>query len=516
MKLAGRSRTWLGESASILNEPMTDTIPTPARSDVTADSRSGADRCPTGDDSNARPSFHLPVTYRGIPLFAAGTDIVIVVVSALIAGSLFHFTDSQPEGEVSRNMAGAVFVAVLFVAAMWARKLYQPPRLVMLGDQIRGLLGTWCGAFLLLASGVFTWGVGKELSRETILSFWAIGGVALLAHRQLWRMYLPKALANGAIKGRKAVVVVWDEPQSGRSSSLLTRHGYLVVQVFQLGPSAEDSAATLDEIISFVRGQDIDDIFLAPRAGSVVDLVAAANALRVLPISVTMIPDPVLADLVSNPRYEIGTSMALEIQRQPLGLGERAAKRAFDLVIASTALILLLPLLGVIAVAIKLDSKGPVFFRQTRSGFNGRPFKIFKFRSMTVEEDGDMVGQATKNDKRVTRLGGFLRKSSLDELPQLFNVLRGEMSVVGPRPHAMAHDKEFALAAEKYAFRHHVKAGMTGWAQVHGARGETDTVEKIQRRVDLDLWYVKHWSLALDFSILFRTVIVVLHGKNAY
>jgi lipopolysaccharide/colanic/teichoic acid biosynthesis glycosyltransferase len=135
---------------------------------------------------------------------------------------------------------------------------------------------------------------------------------------------------------------------------------------------------------------------------------------------------------------------------------------------------------------------------------------------MTVAEDGDKVGQATKNDKRVTRIGGFLRKSSLDELPQLFNVLRGEMSIVGPRPHAMAHDREFAEFADKYAFRHHVKAGMTGWAQVHGARGETDTVEKIQRRVDLDLWYVKHWSLMLDFSILFRTVIVVLHGKNAY
>jgi Undecaprenyl-phosphate glucose phosphotransferase len=456
------------------------------------------------------------VTYRGIPLFAAGTDIVIVVLSALVAGSLFHFTESQPEGEVSRNMAAAVFVAVLFVAAMWARKLYQPPRLVVLGDQIRGLLGTWCGAFLLLASGVFTWGVGKELSRETILSFWAIGGAALLTHRQLWRMYLPKALANGAIKGRKAVVIVWDEPQSGRSSNLLTRHGYIVVKSFQLGPSAEDSAATLEEVITFVRGQDIDDIFLAPRAGSVVDLVAAANALRVLPISVTMIPDPVLADLVSNPRYELGASMALEIQRQPLGLGERAAKRAFDIFIAFTALVLLLPLFGIIALAIKFDSKGPVFFRQTRSGFNGRPFKIFKFRTMTVAEDGDNVGQATKNDKRVTRLGAFLRKSSLDELPQLFNVLRGEMSVVGPRPHAMAHDKEFAASADNYAFRHHVKAGMTGWAQVHGARGETDTVEKIQRRVDLDLWYVKHWSLALDFSILFRTVIVVLHGKNAY
>jgi lipopolysaccharide/colanic/teichoic acid biosynthesis glycosyltransferase len=135
---------------------------------------------------------------------------------------------------------------------------------------------------------------------------------------------------------------------------------------------------------------------------------------------------------------------------------------------------------------------------------------------MTVAEDGDQVGQATKGDKRVTRVGAVLRKTSIDELPQLLNVLRGEMSIVGPRPHAMAHDKIFAESVSHYAFRHHVKAGMTGWAQVNGARGETDTVEKIQRRVELDLWYVKHWSLALDFSIIVRTVLVVLLDKNAY
>jgi Undecaprenyl-phosphate glucose phosphotransferase len=494
---------------------MPDTLHTHARPELTTDLRSVDGSSAVGDVAS-QTAFHLPVTYRGIPLFAAGADIVIVMASAVAAGSLFESPSFELDGEVSRNMAAATFVAVLFVAAMWARKLYQPSRLVVLGDQIRALVGTWCGAFLLLGSGVFSWGVGENVPRETILSFWAIGGAALLAHRQLWRIYLPRALANGAIKGRKSVVVFWDEPQSERFSNLLVRHGYRVVKMFQLGPSAEDSAATLNDVIGFVRGQDIDDIFLAPRAGSVFDLVAAANALRVLPISVTMIPDPLLADLVSNPRYELGSSMALEVQRQPLGIGERVAKRIFDIIVAATALFLLLPLFGLIALAIKMDSEGPVFFRQTRSGFNGRPFMIFKFRSMTVAEDGDKVGQATKNDKRVTRVGGFLRKTSLDELPQLLNVLRGEMSVVGPRPHAISHDKQFAECADNYAFRHHVKAGMTGWAQVHGARGETDTVEKIQRRVDLDLWYVKHWSLALDFSILFRTVLVVLNGKNAY
>ena len=488
----------------------------PPRSEPTNYCFPSGDSLASGTERRARTAFHLPVTYRGIPVFAACTDILVVVASAIVAGSAYHFTVTPMDGEFSRTMAAAVFVAVLFVAAMWARKLYQPSRLMVLADQAHGLLGTWCGSFLLLASGVFTWGVGKELSRGTILLFWAIGGMALLAHRQVWRVYLPRALANGAIKGRNCVVIFWDEPQPTRFSRLLFQHGYRVDKIFQLGPDARGGETALDEVVAFVRGQNIDDIFLAPRSGRVMDVIGAAHALRVLPIPVTLIPDPIIADLVTNPRYELGSSLALEIQRPPLGLGERAAKRAFDIVVALLALFLFLPLFGVVALAIMLDSRGPALFQQTRSGFNGRPFKIFKFRTMTVSEDGPEVGQATRGDKRVTRLGAWLRKTSIDELPQLLNVLRGEMSIVGPRPHAMAHDRQFAECAENYAFRHHVKAGMTGWAQVHGARGETDTIEKIQRRVDLDLWYVKHWSLALDFSIMLRTVAVVLQGKNAY
>jgi len=461
-------------------------------------------------------ALRLPVTYRDIPIFAAGADILVVVASAIIAGQLYHYTVGPMVAEFSRNMAAAVFVAVLFVAAMWARKLYEPSLLMDWGDQIRGLAGTWCGAFLLLASGVFTWGVGKDLSRGTILLFFAVGGVLLMAHRLLWRVYLPKALANGAIRGRTSVVILWEDGQEGHFSALLTRHGYRIAGIFQMGPSAEDSASAIEDVIDFVRGQAIDDIFLAPRTGHFYEVLAAAKALRVLPIPVTMIPDPTLAELVSNPRYELGSALALEIQRQPLSLSERAAKRLFDLTVASLALLFFLPIFGLVSLAIRLDSKGSVLFRQTRSGFNGRPFKIFKFRTMTVAEDGDQVGQATKGDKRVTRVGAVLRKTSIDELPQLLNVLRGEMSIVGPRPHAMAHDKIFAESVSHYAFRHHVKAGMTGWAQVNGARGETDTVGKIQRRVELDLWYVKHWSLALDFSIIVRTVLVVLQDKNAY
>ena len=168
------------------------------------------------------------------------------------------------------------------------------------------------------------------------------------------------------------------------------------------------------------------------------------------------------------------------------------------------------------ALAIKLDSSGPVIFRQRRSGFNGRHFQILKFRTMRVLEDGETIVQARPNDSRVTRVGHWLRRTSIDELPQLFNVLRGQMSIVGPRPHALAHDDQFDKLIGNYAYRHHVKPGLTGWAQVNGYRGQTRTVADIEDRVRLDLWYIDNWTLKIDFKIIFMTVIEVMRGENAY
>jgi exopolysaccharide biosynthesis polyprenyl glycosylphosphotransferase len=175
-----------------------------------------------------------------------------------------------------------------------------------------------------------------------------------------------------------------------------------------------------------------------------------------------------------------------------------------------------IPVFGFTALAIKLDGAGPVIFRQNRKGFNGRQFVMFKFRTMTVQENGDAVAQAVRNDPRVTGIGRLLRAASIDELPQLVNVLRGEMSLVGPRPHALAHDNYFEKVLEDYAFRHHVKPGMTGWAQVHGLRGATPTVDVISKRVRMDLWYINNWSLWLDFQILIKTFFEVLRKRNAY
>ena len=184
--------------------------------------------------------------------------------------------------------------------------------------------------------------------------------------------------------------------------------------------------------------------------------------------------------------------------------------------IAATALIALLPLLVIVAVAIKLNSPGPILFRQQRCGFNGRSFQIYKFRTMSVLEDGPSIVQAQLGDKRFTRLGAWLRRTSIDELPQMLNVLNGSMSLVGPRPHALAHDNEFDKVVRRYAFRRRVKPGLTGWAQVHGRRGPTPTRASIEERVELDLWYIDNWSFSLDLAILLWTPIELIRGDNAY
>lgn len=192
------------------------------------------------------------------------------------------------------------------------------------------------------------------------------------------------------------------------------------------------------------------------------------------------------------------------------------ATRLLDITVSLIAIVALLPLFALVSLAVVLDSRGPVLFCQRRHGLNGQVFGILKFRSMRVMEDGVHVVQATSNDARVTRIGRFLRSSSIDELPQLFNVLSGEMSLVGPRPHALAHDEYYGARIAAYAKRQRVKPGITGWAQINGARGETPELSDMEKRVALDSWYVEHKSLALNLLILLRTPLIVLSRRNAH
>ena len=202
--------------------------------------------------------------------------------------------------------------------------------------------------------------------------------------------------------------------------------------------------------------------------------------------------------------------------RKPLTRAEIVQKRFFDLLFAALGLVALTPLMIAVAILIKLDSPGPIFFVQRRYGFNQQPFRIIKFRTMRSLEDGFAVRQTTRDDPRLTKIGRWLRRWNIDEIPQLFNVLAGDMSLVGPRPHALSHDHEYERRISMYARRHNVKPGITGWAQINGYRGEIDSEEKIRKRVEYDLVYIDNWSLWLDLKIIARTVLSPTAYRNAY
>jgi putative colanic acid biosynthesis UDP-glucose lipid carrier transferase len=223
-----------------------------------------------------------------------------------------------------------------------------------------------------------------------------------------------------------------------------------------------------------------------------------------------------LFDLIQTRINTVNDILTVAVCESPLIGINGTIKRTFDVVVSLFILPLIAPLMLLIATGIKLSSPGPVLFKQRRYGLDGKEISVYKFRSMTVMEDDEQVAQATRNDPRITRFGGFLRKTSLDELPQFFNVLQGCMSIVGPRPHAVSHNEIYRSLVKGYMIRHKVKPGITGWAQVKGFRGETDTVEKMQARIDYDLDYLRNWSLFLDFLILFKTIGVIINARNAY
>ncbi len=283
--------------------------------------------------------------------------------------------------------------------------------------------------------------------------------------------------------------------------------------------TAPQIAGRLDDLIARARSGTIDRIVIALPQSADQRTQQIARRLEQLPVSLHVVTH-IASDLVDEgPAHKvsnIGSVGLLDVKPKPLADWNQVVKAAEDAILAPLLTLLALPLIGLIALAVKLDSRGPVFFRQRRIGQNQTVFEVIKFRTMHVMEDGTDVPQATKNDPRVTRVGRILRRLSLDELPQLFNVLGGHMSLIGPRPHALAHDERFAEIVARYPNRHQVKPGMTGLAQVYGLRGEVETPEVLEKRLEKDLEYVNNWTLWLDLKILLLTPFGCWSAKTAY
>jgi len=458
-----------------------------------------------------------PISYRGIAGLVAGFDFLLIVGAGLLSEQLYHEFILGGPSHLRQATAIATFVALIFVALVQHSKLYRPSQLILWNVQFSNVIWIWCATFFLLTAFLFVWKAGDDFSRGTILLYGGFGLSVMLLHRIFWRLFLERALKKGSLRGRKVIVIARNSAMDSDFVSNLARYGYEMMHQFVIrGSSAEEMSTDLARAITFVRGSHTEEVLLVVKEGEIRKLEPIVDRLRILPLPVTWVTEGSMAELVRQPWSELGPAVAVEMQRAPRSKLQRALKRIIDFVGASCGLMLLSPLLIFVAFAIKLDSPGPVFFLQTRRGFNGKTFKILKFRSMSILEDGKVIKQASKNDARVTKVGAWIRKTSIDEIPQLFNVLVGNMSLVGPRPHAVAHDDKFIETVENYAYRHHVKPGITGWAQVHGYRGETPTMESIQRRVEFDRWYINNWSIWLDFVIILRTFGGVLRGRNAY
>ena len=460
------------------------------------------------------------ISYRLLAPLAMALDALIILIAGMAGCAVYQLSTHGGFGNITQYAGLAAVAGALLITLGNSAELYSSTAMLNFKLQVRQIIFRWFGVLLFLATAGFAMKIGESFSRGATALFVAFGLGGLIAMRAAWRLILADGLAVRRFVGRN-VVLVADQASAIDSGLLevLKRHGMKLAHHFVLPANYKDKQAQQEVIaqaVSSLRRSHVEEIVVAANLDRWPEIRDVLSGFRVLPLPVNFVPVGPTRDLFYLPSHLIGETVTIELQRGPRTPVERFITRTTDIAVAGSALALLLPLFVMTAIAIRMDSPGPVIFRQRRCGFNGRMFSIFKFRTMSVMEDGENVVAAKIDDDRVTRIGKWLRRTSIDELPQLLNVLQGSMSIVGPRPHAVAHDDEFGELVGNYAFRQHVKPGITGWAQVHGLRGEARTIADIEERIRSDLWYIDNWSLALDFRIILLTVVEVLRGKNAY
>ena len=458
------------------------------------------------------------VGFEDLGLVVAASDILAIVLASIGAGVGYHLFAYDGPGPLDEYLAAGALLAAILVPILHVRGSYDPATFLDRGAGPKDFLFLWLGVVMFVIAVSFAFKASELFSRGYVFTLCMAGPAVITMQRAALHRVLKSALDRGALRGRKIILIVQEDTAFGQDRAAYLRHGYAITRIVQMPASASGAEWQRrgDYVVDLVRGSDIDEVHIAVAWNRWTSVKEVLLTLQRVPIPVRLVADPIAREIMRYPQLRSASGYAFELQRSPLTVLERAIKRMLDVVLAATALVALTPLLVATAFAIRFDSPGPVLFRQTRNGFNGRPFRIFKFRTMTVTEDGPVLVQAQRNDARVTRVGRWLRRTSIDELPQIFNVLLGSMSLVGPRPHALAHDDQYTKLIANYAYRHHVKPGITGWAQVHGLRGETAETELMRRRVELDLQYITRWSLLLDLQILARTVVELVRSRSAY
>ena len=452
---------------------------------------------------------------RGYPLTSTG------LLRAMLAPTLAALTLPLCAAAFRQPVDGAYLLLAIFVFALSFPGRF--PRNSSLSGTVASVLSGWLVVVALLLLLGWATRMLDDFDTRVIVAWALLTPLLQIVIQYLFPLALP--FLTAAAGGPRTAVVVGRGQLSRQLAAAIAGTpelgiriaGYFDDRVTRILPESDDDVlGPLDKVAAYVKQHAVDRIYITLPMASQPRIVRLLDELRDTTASIYFTPDIFVCDLIQARLDTVGGIPVVGICETPHYGVSGPLKRASDLILASLILILIAPLMLAIAIAIRRQSPGPVIFRQRRYGLDGREIIVYKFRSMTVAEDGGEICQATRNDSRVTPLGAFLRRSSLDELPQFINVLQGRMSVVGPRPHAVAHNELYRKLINGYMLRHKVRPGITGWAQVNGLRGETDTLEKMQKRVDCDLAYLRNWSLRWDLEIIVKTLFVVWKKSNAY
>ena len=453
----------------------------------------------------------------GFAYLAALVDAMAALSAAAASSALYRIVTLGRMPPVESVMTVGVVVAVIVIAASVQKSEYGLEGYAVRGGQFVRSFSTWNFAFLCALALGFATRTSGDFSRGAVGVFYVAGFLALFAARLALVEAVERARRAGMMRPRRVVVVGFEDALSQLAPRFDPSADRMeVAAMIALRDNQAYLADDLALAAAAVRMLRPDDIYIAIPWSRTHVIEACVDVFLRTPAEIHLGSEDVLERFREARVVQFGPTAGLGLTRPPLTRLQRAEKRAFDLVAATLGLIALAPLFAVVALCIRREGPGPILFRQTRYGFNQEPFRIFKFRTMRTMEDGAQVKAATRSDPRVTCVGAFLRRFSIDELPQLLNVLKGEMSIVGPRPHALAHDQRYVERISRYARRHNVKPGITGWAQVCGHRGEIHNDESMQLRIEHDLYYVDNWSLWLDVKIVLMTLLSARAHTNAY
>jgi Undecaprenyl-phosphate glucose phosphotransferase len=425
-------------------------------------------------------------------------------------------------GHISSYVQVGVLAASIFAISNLFRREYRLPNFFNFKAHGRRTIQLWNVTLICLLMLGFLAQISVDYSRAWIVLFYVTTLAALIVERYAIVRVTAMARAAGLLSAQR-IFLIGTGANVGAFvkplRALEARHQHRRLPLLDAGGRLRAGRGTARHPRSRsgrVRQLEPDAIFVLLPWSATETIDRCAETFVSLPVEIHLGPEQVLYKFEEARLSTLGPVASLQLTRRPLTRREIIEKRVFDLIIAAGALIAATPFLILVALLIKLDSPGPIFFVQRRYGFNQQPFRIIKFRTMRTLDDGPVIRQARQNDPRLTGIGRWLRRWNIDEVPQLFNVLTGDMSLVGPRPHALSHDREYEQRISRYARRHNVRPGITGWAQIHGYRGETDTEEKMRKRVEYDLYYIDNWSLWLDFKIMVRTVLSRSAYRNAY